>query len=145
MANRWYPKGLAAILNGDVDFDTDTLAVILTDDTFAFNSAHDFLNDIPSGQLVGSRTNIAGTRVITPGTSTTVVTTSVPTTTIASVSGDDVAGVLLIVEGGSDAARRLLHHWEKQGDTTGILVETDGGDIEVTFRAGEIMRLSGGA
>lgn len=59
MSRGWWPKGAEAVLNGDIDWDTDTIKVALLASSYAYNSAHDFYNDI-SASVVGTPATLSG-------------------------------------------------------------------------------------
>lgn len=139
--NRAYPAGLAAILAVDVDLVSDTLSVQLVDEGFVFDSTDETLADVDAGVRVGPLTTVAGTRS-TVGRSlvTDTAITSVPS---VSASADEVAGVLLVGPGATDADRALICVWMRGADRTPIVVNPDGGAIEVEFLDGVILTLGG--
>jgi hypothetical protein len=137
--NRIYPKALDAIGTALVDLESVTLKLMLLDDSYTFDEADDFLDDVASGARISAGTALAGTRTMSGG----VLTTDTPLTTLGTVAPnvDDVAALVLYVDAGSDATRRLVAYWTNQADTTVIAVVTDGGDVEITFPAGRLLRI----
>lgn len=46
MADLLYPSFKQLLLGGDIDLVTDDIRVVLMKDTYSYNSAHDFMNDV---------------------------------------------------------------------------------------------------
>jgi hypothetical protein len=55
MANTYYPSFVVQMMGGFIDFDSDTFKAVLTSG-FAYNAAHNALDDIPAGQRVATVT-----------------------------------------------------------------------------------------
>lgn len=49
-----YPSGLAEILKGNIDFDNDTIKVMLLDDGAVFDNTHTQLGDVSGIESVGT-------------------------------------------------------------------------------------------
>lgn len=139
--NRWFPAGLDAIMSKLIDLESDTLVLTLVNDLYTYSSGNTTLADIPAGRRLGSHATLAGTRTLASG----VLTTDTATTTISAVPTDprSVAGVILATDGATDADRRLLHLWQRNGDTTEVFVTTNGGGIDVEFAGGTILTILG--
>ena len=139
--NRAYPWGCRAILDQSIDLVADTLSLQLVDETFTFDETHEYLADVPTGEKLGARTAVSGTRSYVGST----LYTNAPFTAISAVSAtpDDVGGVLLVGPGASDAVRTLLYCWQRGVDRTPIVVVTDGGNVNVEFIDGVILTLGG--
>lgn len=54
MASAWYNKGKAQVLNGGIDLLTDTIKVMLVDDTYVFAATHNFVSDVSADELSGT-------------------------------------------------------------------------------------------
>lgn len=51
----WYGKGLLAVMTGGVDMNSDTLYMMLVDDTHTVDQdAHDFRNDVEGDEVTGT-------------------------------------------------------------------------------------------
>lgn len=64
VAARWYPQGLGALANGDVDWDLDTIKVALMQDTFVFDDTHDFWDDVSASDYDSATGYTAGGETI---------------------------------------------------------------------------------
>lgn len=120
--NNVYPSALDAFLDGTIDVLNDTIKMLLLDG-YTYNAAHDFLDDIPAGQRVGTAVTLAG-KSRTAGQFF-----ATDPTFPAVATGSTVDGVVVYVDGASDAARRLLAHITRRADTSAISYDTDGSDI----------------
>lgn len=131
MANILYPKGAEAILNGDIDWNSDTIKVALVDTgTYTYNAAHDFLDDL-SG-VVGTAQTLASV-TITGG----VLDAADPTFT--AVSGDTVEALVVYKDTGSAGTSPLLIYIDS---ATGLPVTPNGGDITIEWNASGILTLA---
>lgn len=131
MANILYPKGAEAILNGDIDWNTDTIKVALVDTgTYTYSAAHDFLNDL-SG-VVGTAQTLASV-TITNG----VLDAADPT--FAAVSGATVEALAMYKDTGDPATSPLLVYIDS---ATGLPVTPNGGDITIEWNASGILTLA---
>jgi hypothetical protein len=131
MANILYPKGAEAILNGDIDWNTDTIKVALVDTgTYTYSAAHDFLDDLSgvvgTAQTLGSVTTTGG-----------VLDAANPTFT--AVSGATVEAVVIYKDTGSAGTSPLLVYIDS---ATGLPVTPNGGDITVEWNASGILTLA---
>lgn len=75
MADVLYPKGKEAILNGDIDFNSDDIRAVFLDDTYTYDAAHDFLNDV-SAKVLGTAVQITSPTIalgVFDGASTTLI------------------------------------------------------------------------
>jgi hypothetical protein len=131
MANILYPKGAEAILNGDIDWNTDTIKVALVDTgTYTYNAAHDFLDDL-SG-VVGTAQTL-GSVTITGG----VLDAANPTFT--AVSGATVEALVIYKDTGVAGTSPLLVYIDS---ATGLPVTPNGGDITIEWNASGILTLA---
>lgn len=131
MANILYPKGAEAILNGDIDWNSDTIKVALIDTgTYTYNSAHDFLNDI-SG-VVGTAQTLASV-TITNGV------LDAADVTFTAVSGASVEALIVYKDTGSSSTSPLLLYIDT---ATGLPVTPNGGDITIAWNASGILTLA---
>ena len=127
MANSLYMKGIEALMNGQVDLDTDTIKVTLVDtaDYTVDLAAHDFINDVPAGARVATAT-LANTTV-TGGAF------DADDVTFSAVTGDQSEALVIWQDTGNEATSVLIYY----GDThTGLPVTPNGGDISITWSSG---------
>jgi len=54
MASAWYNKGKTQVMNGSIDLLTDTIKVMLVDNTYTFDADHAFVDDISGDELSGT-------------------------------------------------------------------------------------------
>lgn len=59
-----YPNFKLKQNNGNaIDLDTDTIKVMIVNSTFAFNAAHDFIDDVNANQVTGTNYTAGGTAI----------------------------------------------------------------------------------
>lgn len=134
MANAMYPKGLKAILDGDVDMLADNIKVVLLDSGYTFNSAHDFLDDISGGAIVATSGNL-GSKTTTSGYF------DAADVTFTALTGDDVVAYVVYKDTGSSATSPLLCYVDTAGDTSALLIEPDGTDVTLRWNSAGIFRI----
>lgn len=132
MANKLYPKGRQGFLGGDIAWDTDTIKLVALDNTYTYDAAHDSLDDIPVGARVATSAALTG-KDITDG-----VADADDVTFVAVPLGDTITQLVLVQSTGVDATSRLIAHFDTKSDSTPINVETNGGDIVVTWSNGPL-------
>jgi hypothetical protein len=128
--NKLFPKGRQGFLGGDIAADTDAIKVVLLDNTYAYDAAHDFLDDVGGGARVATSANLT-TKSITDG-----VFDADDVTLVAVPLGDIVTQLVLVQSTGADATSRLIAHFDTKSDDTAISLETNGGDVVVTWPNG---------
>lgn len=132
MANKVCAPSILAIIKGDFDLDTIDLRYFGVSNSYTFNSAHDFLNDI---------TNIITDVVAATGEVTASVTgggnLDCNDLTLTNVNGA-IAGIWAYDHnGGADSARKLLTWTDTAtGLPTGTL---SGGSAPLTINAGGVV------
>lgn len=57
MANRFYPKGAEKFGRGQINWESDNIAVAIVADSYTYSAAHEFLSD--AGTLVGTKQSLA--------------------------------------------------------------------------------------
>ena len=131
MANAIYPKYKEAILaaSANVSLRTGTVKVALS--TAAYNSAHDFYDDV-SANSIGTPQTIANTTV-TNGLF------DGDNVTFTAVTGNSVEALLIYIDTGSAATSRLVAWIDTS--VTGLPVTPNGGDISITWNASGIFQL----
>jgi hypothetical protein len=131
MANAIYPKYKEAILaaSANVSLTTGTVKVALS--TAAYNSAHDFYDDV-SANSIGTPQTIASTTVTNGLFDGNDV-------TFTSVSGSQVTSLIIYIDTGSAATSRLVTFLDT--NVTGLPVSPNGGNISITWSASGIFQL----
>ncbi len=130
MANGLFIAGAVAILSAQVNFPSDTIRTMIVDAAdYTFNSAHDALDDVPSGARVAIGT--LASKTTTGGTfdSADVV--------LSAVTGDPTEEVHLFEGDGAESAQQLIARWD-----TGVSVTPNGGNITVQWNALGILDLT---
>lgn len=130
--NQLAPKGRQGFLGGDIAADTDAIRVVALDATYVFNVAHDFLDDVGAGARVATSANLTG-KDITDGVF------DADDVTLAAVPlGDTITQIWIYQWTGADATSRLIAWFDTKSDDTPISVETNGGDVIITWPNGAI-------
>lgn len=138
-ANNAYPSIWPLVVDQTVNLLTDTLKLQLVSVDFVYDATDVTFADVASGLRVGPLTTVTGARSMTGPT----LVTATPDQTVTAVSGDDIAGWLYVLDGATDADRRLVAHVARKADTTPIHVVPDGSDIPVTIPSGRILTIGG--
>ena len=132
MANAIYPLYKQALLDAsaNVDLNDGTVKVALS--TAAYNSAHDFYDDV-SASTVGTPQTINNTTV-TNGLfdGDDVVYTAVP-------SGSTVTALIIYIDTGTPGTSRLVAFIDT--GVAGFPLSTNGGDVTVSWNASGIFQL----
>ena len=131
MANAIYPKYKEAILaaSADVSLTTGTVKVALS--TAAYNSAHDFYNDV-NANTIGTPQTI-GSVTVTNGLF------DGNDVTFTAVTGSQVTSLILYIDTGTITTSRLVTFLDT--NVTGLPVTPNGGDISITWNASGIFQL----
>lgn len=122
--NVLYPLGREAFLGGDLDWDANTIKLLLhdnADDTP--DDADDMLNDVA-----------APARVTTSGAfaskTKTLGVADAADVTLSTVTGDPAEAIIIFADSGVESSSRLIAFIE---DATGLPVTPNGGDITVQW------------
>lgn len=131
MANAIYPKYKEAILaaSANVSLTTGTVKVALS--TAAYNSVHDFYDDV-SANTIGTPQTITGTTVTNGLFDGSDV-------TFTAVSGSQVTSLILYIDTGTPGTSRLVTFLDT--NVTGLPVTPNGGNISITWNASGIFQL----
>lgn len=137
MANAIYPKFkeylLDMALGAGSSPATPAVKAILVDlADYTYSSAHDFLDDVPSGAIVDTSANLSS-KTFTNGTF------DAADTAFVAASGDVSEAVILFIDTGSSATSRLIAFFDT--GITGAPVTPNGGDINLNFNASGILSL----
>jgi hypothetical protein len=134
MANTIYPKGKKAILDGDVDFLTDTIKIVLCDATVTYNSAHDFLNDIAAGDRVATSSALAS-RTTTDGQF------DAADVTFSALSGNTVTSWILFKDTGTESTSQLIAFFDTVSGGGALNFTPNGGSFTLSFGASGILSI----
>lgn len=124
MTNALYPKAREAFLNGDIDWTADTIKAVLVDTgSYTYSTAHDFLDDVPSGARVATSSALAS-KTSTDGVA------DAADLVLAAVTGSTVEALVLFVDTGVEATSRLIAYIDT---ATGLPVTPNGGNVNVIW------------
>ena len=101
MASALYDKGREGFLDGSIDWDTGDIRCVLVRSAYTFNAAHDFLDDITTGNENGRSAALAS-KTVTSGVADAADTTLTATAAAASNA------IVIFQHTGSDASARLI-------------------------------------
>lgn len=134
MSNVLYPSFKQALLNKELDLNTDTIKVSLVTTSYSYSSAHDFYDDV-SANVVGTPQTIANP-TITGGTFD-----GDNVTFSAVASGSTIGGYVVWADlAGASSADNLIAFFDTDGSGA-ISVPTNGGDITISFSGSGIFSL----
>lgn len=128
MANALYNKGREGFLDGNIDWDTNTIKAILVD-TGAYTvnlSTHDNLDDVPAGARIATSAALSS-KTVTDGVA------DAADVTFTAVSGATVEAIILYKDTGVESTSRLISYHDTG---TGLPVTPNGGDITVQWDSG---------
>jgi hypothetical protein len=126
MANVLYDSGREGFLDGTIDWDTDTIKVVLVDTgVYTFSAAHKFRSSSSAGEVSTAQT--LGTKTVTAGVA------DAADSAFPSVSGATVEALIIYKDNGSAAADRLIAFIDS---ATGLPVTPNGGNINVQWDSG---------
>lgn len=128
MANALYDKGREGFLDGSIDFDTNTIAIIFVDeadDTIDL-AVDDNYDDRAAASRVGTLTNLAS-KTVTAGVA------DAADTVMTAVTGDVSESLDMLKDSGVESTSRLICNIDT---ATGLPVTPNGGDITVAWDSG---------
>lgn len=131
MASGWFIPGLAGIMAGTIDLNTDDIRVILVDSTYAFDEDSDYVNDLVAKELAGvgySRKALTGEAVTAEVIGATFDADNVNWASIA--AGETIGGIIVYHHVGADDSANPLILWV---DTSNLA--TGGGAVDITWPA----------
>ncbi len=128
MANALYGLGREGFLGGDIDWDADTIKVVLVD-TGSYSvsiDTHQFLSDIAAGARIATSAALTSkTKAVGVADAANVV--------FSAVSGNSVEAVALFQDTGVEGTSRLIAYIDT---ATGLPVTPNGGDINLNWDDG---------
>lgn len=132
MASGWYLPGLAGIMGGTIDLNTDDIRVILVSDSYSFTQTDDYVGgDVSTAELSGvgySRKALTGEAVSVEGTKAVFDADNVNWASIA--AGETIGGIIVYKHVGADDNANPLILWV---DTSNLA--TGGGAVDITWPA----------
>lgn len=131
MANKLYPKGAEKILRASIDFDDDTIKVVLVPATYTFSTAHEFLSDL--GATVGTAQTLASKSTVGG------ILDADDAAFGAMPPGDNLKAVVMFKDTGSAATSPLIAYIDQ---VTGFPMATNGGTVTVPWDNGPLKILS---
>lgn len=132
MANSLYTKAKQNILDKKIDFDTDTIKVVLVDsaDYTIDLTNHDALDDIPVAARVATGT--LASKTITNGVF------DAADLTLPTVSGDSCEYVILYMDSGTEATSWLIFAMDT---ATGLPLTPTGDNVIISWHSSGIFAL----
>lgn len=128
MANALFDKARQRFLEGQFNWNTDTIKAVLVDTgTYTPNlSAHEFLSDISTGARVAMSGAFTG-KTTTGGAA------DANDITYTSVTGPSIEAIVIFKDTGTDSTSPLIAYIDT---ATGLPITPNGGDIIVTWDNG---------
>ena len=128
MANALFDKARQRFLEGQFNWNTDTIKAVLVDTgTYTVNlSAHEFLSDIGTGARISTSGAFTG-KVTTGGAA------DANDITFTSVTGASIEAIVLYKDTGTDSTSPLIAFIDT---ATGLPITPNGGDIIITWDNG---------
>lgn len=128
MANALFDKARQRFLEGQFNWNTDTIKAVLVDTgTYTPNlSAHEFLSDISSGARIAMSGAFTG-KTTTGGAA------DANDITYTSVTGPSIEAIVIFKDTGTDSTSPLIAYIDT---ATGLPITPNGGDIIVTWDNG---------
>lgn len=125
MANALYDFGRQAFLDGDIDWSSDDIRVILVDTVdYTVNLAtHNALDDVPSGARVAVSSALTGK-------SSTAGVADAADVTFSAVTGDPSEALVIYKHTGTESTSLLIAYIDT---ATGLPVTPNGGNITVAW------------
>ena len=128
MANALYDKGREGFLDGSIDWDTDTIKVVLVDTAdYTVNlSTHDNLDDVAGAARVATSSALTS-KTVTAGVA------DAADVTLVAVTGDPSEALILYKDTGVESTSRLIAYIDS---ATNLPVTPNGGDIVIAWDSG---------
>lgn len=134
MANLVYPKYKEALLTGssNISLSAGTVKAVFVDGAdYTYSAAHDFLDDVAGGAIVGTAQTI-GSKSVTNGLF------DGSDLTFTGLTGDPSEFILIYIDTGSSATSRLVALIDT---ATGLTLTPSGGNVTITWHASGIFQL----
>ena len=128
MATGWMPTGLDATLNGDIDWDTDTIKCVMLLSSYSFSAAHEFLDDV-SGSAAVNGTSSALTVTKTSGV------IDMSDFTVTPDTAQTIGSLMFYKDTGTPGTSNLLW-FADSNKVSNLPLATDGSAVNITIDAG---------
>lgn len=134
MANSLFPKYRQRQLDGSapVEYLTDDIVVIALDNTYVYDDAHEFVDDISGTAIVATSGVFTGKTVDTP----TPGVADADDVTLVAVTGDDIEYLVIAKDTGSAATSPLMVFLETKTNASPIFITPVGDDVIITWSNG---------
>lgn len=129
MANALYGKGREGFLDGTIDWDTDTIKVVLIDvaDYTVSIDVHDNLDDITTAAAKVATSAALSSKTVALGVA------DAADVTLTAVTGDPCEALIIYQDTGTASTSRLIAYIDT---ATGLPVTPNGGDITIQWDSG---------
>ena len=140
MASYVYNQGLLKLANGSINYVNDTIRVLIVNQSYVFNKAHDFVDDVVSFEMVNStgtgyeRKTLASKTVTLVGDRAVYDAADVTYTAVQTTQ--QFAGAVVYKEAASDATRELIAFIDFND------LPTNGSDIQIQWSADGLFRIT---
>jgi hypothetical protein len=134
MANALYPIGKKAILDGDIDFLSDTIKIQLCDSAYTYSASHNFFDDIGAGARVGTSAALAS-KTTTGGAF------DAADVTFTALTGDTVVSWVLYKDTGTESTSALIAYFDTVSGGGALSFSPSGGDFTLVFGASGIFTI----
>ena len=134
MANALYPIGKKAILDGDIDFLSDTIKIQLCDSAYTYNSSHNAFDDIGAGGRVGTSAALAS-KTTTGGAF------DAADVTFTALTGNAVTSWILFKDTGTESTSQLIAFFDTVSGGGALSFTPNGGNFTLVFGASGIFTI----
>lgn len=108
MASNVYNKGVLKLLNGTIDYLNDNIAIMIMDETYSFDSSHEFVSNV-TGEITGTgyaRKSLVSKTVELNANSVIFDCGTIEYTALDST--DTLASAIIYAESGTDSTSSLI-------------------------------------
>lgn len=127
MSSALYDNGRQGFLDGSIDWDTDTIKIVLVKSTYTVNLAtHANLSDVPSGDRVATSGALTS-KTVTAGVA------DAADVTFTALSGAAVSFIVVYKDTGTESTSRLIAYIDTG---TGLPFTPSGGDVTIQWDNG---------
>ena len=134
MANAVYPIGKKAILDGDIDFLSDTIKIQLCDSAYTYSASHNAFDDITAGARVATSSALAS-KTTTGGAF------DAADVTYTALTGDTVTSWVLFKDSGTESTSKLIAYFDTVSGGGAFSFTPSGGDLTLSFGASGIFTI----
>ena len=128
MSTGWMRTGLDATLNGDIDWDTDTIKCVMLLSSYSFSAAHEFLDDISASAAVnGTSSALTVTK--------TIGVIDVSNFTITPDTAQTIGSLMFYKDTGTPGTSNVLW-FADSNKVSNLPLATDGSAVNITIDAG---------